>query len=140
MKCHAVHKHKCPTHTTSTMLPVGNGPSFGPIPPLSFPKPINKSIANVSYTTRYTGSNLTQSQSVATNVFITISEPTDDSNVSLSQPLNLSYFPPNQEQFLNMQRPSMAPAPQHANTQPSRTTSASEDEEESTCMAQDIPW
>ena len=59
----------------------------------------------------------------------------------LSQPLNLSYFPPNREQFLNMRRPSMAPAPQHPNTQqPSRTTSASEDEEESTYMAQDIRW
>ena len=55
----------------------------------------------------------------------------------LSQPLNLSYFPPNQEQFLNMRRPSMAPVPhQTCNQQTSRTTSTSEDEEDSTDMAQ----
>lgn len=59
----------------------------------------------------------------------------------LSRPLNLFYFPPNREQFLNMRRPSMAPAPQHPNTQqPLRTTSASEDEEDGTHIAQDIPW
>jgi hypothetical protein len=58
-----------------------------------------------------------------------------------SQPLNLSYFPPNQEQFLNMRRPSMAPAPQHPNTQQtSWMTPAGADEEDSTHMAQDILW
>jgi hypothetical protein len=58
----------------------------------------------------------------------------------LSQPLILSHFPPDQEQFLNMQRPSMAPVPQQTcNQHTSRLTSTSEDEQDRTHMVQDVP-
>jgi hypothetical protein len=59
----------------------------------------------------------------------------------LTQLLTQSYFPPNQEQFLYMQCPVVASNPQRSTShQPTGMTSASEDEEDSERMAQDITW
>ena len=126
------------------MLSVGNGPSFGPIPPLPFQHGMQGQSSNHSQ--MFPTPTDTQGQTLLTaNLFPPMYSPQlvnpSMTQMYSSQPLNLSYFPPNQEKFLNMRRPSTAPGPQHPNTQQrSRTTSASEDEEDSTHMAQDIPW
>jgi len=124
------------------MLSVGNGNGFGPIPPLSFQNVMQGQSTNPSL--MFSTPSSTQGQtlpkaSLLPPIYSPQSVNPPMTQMYLSQLLNLSYFPPNRELFLNMRRPSMAPAPQYPNTQqPSRTTSSSEDEEDSTHMAQDI--
>jgi hypothetical protein len=61
--------------------------------------------------------------------------------IYLSQPTNLSYFPRNQEQYLDMRRPTTSLAQQQSyNLHISRSISTSEDEEDDTHMDQEIPW
>ena len=97
------------------MLSVGNEPGFGPIPPLHLQHGMQDQSSNHSQ--MFPTSTDTQGQTLSNaNLLPPLysSQPVNQPMLQmyLSQPFNLSYFPPNQEQFLNMRRPSMAPAPQ----------------------------
>jgi len=126
------------------MSSVGNGPGFGPTQPL--PSQHGMQCQSSNYSQIYLTPTDIHGQTLPTTNLLPPMYPSQPANqlmpqMYLSQPLNLSYFPPNQEQFPNMWRPPMAPVPyQTYNQQNPRMTSTSEDEEDSTHIAQEIPW
>ena len=127
------------------MLSVGNGPGFGPLPPLPLPNGMQGPSSNHSQmfpTSTNTMFHTLPNAKLLPPLYSSQSVNQPMPQIYRSQPFNLSYFPPNQEQSLNTRRPSIAPAPQQPYTthQTSRMTSTSEDEEDSPHMAQEIPW
>jgi hypothetical protein len=100
---------------------------------------IVKPFTKISNTNRYTGSNLTHYQPDATSVPITIGEPHNASNVPLSTLKSILLTIKSRsisEHATTIHGSSSTPY----NQQTSRTTSTSEDEEDSTHMPHEIPW
>jgi len=123
------------------MIPMRNGPNLGPVPSqqlqhgaqyqyINSPQPYPSFPDTLGYSLAHTNLSPTVYLPPLTNP----SQP----QVYPLQSASFPYFPSNQEQLLNQRQQTKAPAPQQPST--SRSTTASEEEVDDTCMEEEIPW
>jgi len=126
------------------MVPAGNGPNRGPVPPQQLQHGVQDQYTNPPQMHLAFPDN--QGYFLAHTNLPPAVYPPPLANPSQplmypSQPPSFPYFPPNQEQLLNQRQPTKAPASQQPSTSyTSRSTTASEDEGDDTRMEQEIQW
>jgi len=125
------------------MLPMRNGPDLGPVPAQQLQHGAQNQYTNPPQP--YPSFPDTQGYFIAHTNPSPTGYPPPLTNPSQSQlyplqPASFPYFPPNQEQ-LNQRHQTKAPTPQQPSTsRTSRSTTASEDEVDDTCMEEEILW
>jgi len=126
------------------MVPEGNGPNRGPVPPQQLQHGLQDQYTNPPQMHLSFPDN--QGYFLAHTNLPPAVYPPPLANPSQPlmyppQPPSFPYFPPNQEQLLNQRQPTKAPASQKPTTSyTSRSTTASEDEGYDTRMEHEIQW